>query len=408
MSKDAPIWGVDISAFQEGIDLAQVAREGYEFCVVKASEGPYGDGTFTLNPLYGTQIDDAQRAGMLTGAYHFLVETPAAAQVDLFLNTVGEVSGKLIMVDYEAYPEPFQFLSPTMATLEAFVTELRNRIGDHPILVYAGQGYWESPPPNGSIRHLNVTTWDAFYPLGSQAGLGSVLYEQIKDLGWGERWGEQEPKFWQFSANGMVAGMEIDVNAFSGTREELYALAVAESPDGEPEPAQLRVDENKWLRNQDDASVWVEGYTNASAAVNRSGYLYLISSAAKRIEPPVNPDGSWIERHPTRYNVRRDVLWLARSVEMQYDVSWNTYHDHPEGYGRDADTVDFWGLEGRGYPINPTVGRMVFARIFNDPNPPLIDWTIWQGWIWSYQWGWSEFIDDGTGLHYDHIHVTFR
>src|SRR5918998_1456508 len=235
MSKDNPIWGVDISSFQGGIDLAQVAREGYEFCVVKASEGPYGDGTFFLNPLYGPQIDAAQRAGLLTGAYHFLVETPARAQVDLFLEAVGEVSGKLVMVDYESYPH-VPSLSPSKATLRAFVTELREHIGDHPVLVYAGQGYWNSPPANGSILGLGVTTWDAFYPLHPQVGFGSILYEQGKHLGWGERWGGQEPKFWQFSANGMVAGMEIDVNAFSGTRDELHALAEAEPPDVKPEP----------------------------------------------------------------------------------------------------------------------------------------------------------------------------
>ena len=81
-----------------------------------------------------------------------------------------------------------------------------------------------------------MTTWDAFYPLHPQAGLGSALYQRVKDLGWGKRWGDQEPKFWQFSANGLVAGMQIDVDAFSGTREELYALAEAEPPDGTPEP----------------------------------------------------------------------------------------------------------------------------------------------------------------------------
>jgi hypothetical protein len=171
---------------------------------------------------------------MLTGAYHYIIETPIEAQVDLFLDTVGDVADKLIMVDYEAYPN-FPELDPTMATLTEFVTQLRNRIGDHPILVYAGQGYWESPPPNGSIEHLDVTTWDAFYPLHPQAGLGSVLYEQVKRLGWGVRWGGQEPKIWQFSANGRVAGMQVDVNAFSGTREELYALADAKPPDVKPE-----------------------------------------------------------------------------------------------------------------------------------------------------------------------------
>src|SRR5215217_502351 len=388
MSKDSPIWGVDISSFQQGIDLAQVAREGYEFCVVKASEGPYGDGTFFLNPFYGPQIDGAQRAGLLTGAYHFLVETAAEAQVDLFLNTVAEVSGKpvgdvsglLVMVDYEAYPEPFQFLSPTMATLEAFVTELRNRIiGDHPILVYAGQGYWNEPPPNGSIQHLDVTTWDAFYPLHPQAGLGSVFYEQVKDLGWGERWGNQEPMFWQFSSNGMVAGMQIDVNAFRGTRQELFDLADAgPAPEVRPEPEPVEV------------------------PLAPPGF----------VELPVQP-GSFMNRHPTRYEWREDVEDQIRRIYAAFPEfpigSINTYVDHPETFGRDLDSFDVWGPGMRNDPIGFDLGGRVFDFIFNDPNPPLIDWIIWRRAIWTRASGiFQGFGVDNFSFHDDHIHVTFQ
>ncbi len=381
MSKDNPIWGVDISAFQEGIDLAQVAREGYEFCVVKASEGPYPEGPppFYLNPFYGQQIDAAQRAGLLTGAYHFLVEAPAEAQVDLFLNTVGDVSGKLIMVDYEAYPQPFQSLSPTMATLEAFVTELRNRIGDHPILVYAGQGYWEEPPPNGPITQLNVTTWDAFYPLHPLAGFGSVLYEQAKALGWGERWGDQEPMFWQFSANGMVAGMQIDVNAFRGTRQELFDLADAgAAPEVPPETPPVKV------------------------SLVPPGFVPL------EVQP-----GGFVDRHPTRYEWREDVEDQIRRIYAAFPEirigSINTYVDHPEGFGRDLDSFDVWGPGMRGDPIGFDLGGRVFDFIFNDPNPPLIDWIIFRRAIFTRASGMFEpFGVDNFSFHDDHIHVTFE
>ena len=375
MSQDQPIYGVDISDFQRGINLAQVAREGYEFCVVKASEGPYGDRTSYINPSYGPQIAAAESAGLLTGAYHFLVETPAEAQVDLFLDTVGDMSGKLVMVDYEAYPNPFQFLSPTMATLEAFVTELRNRIGDHPILVYAGQGYWESPPPNGSIQHLDVTTWDAFYPLHPLPGFGSVLYDQVKHLGWGERWGNQEPKFWQFSSNGRVAGMEIDVNAFSGTRDELHALAVAEPPDVKPEPEPVET------------------------PLVPPGFVPL----------PVRP-GFFLNRHPTRYEWRGDVEDQIRRIYARFPdrVHINTYVDHPESFGRDRDSFDVWGLGGRGDPVGFDLGQRVFEFVFNDPNPPLIDWIIWRRAMWTRV---SEIFEpfgvDDFSFHDDHIHVTF-
>ncbi len=376
MSQDQPIYGVDISDYQRGIDLAQVAREGYEFCVVKATEGPYGDGTSTPNPSYGTQIHAAASAGLLTGAYHWLVETPAEAQVDLFLEAVGDVSGKLIMVDYEAYPH-FPSLSPTMATLRAFVTELRSRIGDHPILVYAGQGYWTSPPPNGSIQDLGVTTWDAYYPLHPQPGLGSVLYQQGKRFGWGERWGNQEPKFWQFSSHGRVAGMEIDVDAFSGTREELYALARADLPDVVP---QVEVP--------------------AAKPLVPPGFVPL------RVQPnsPIYQD-----RHPTRYQWREDVADQIRRIYAKFpNVQINTYVDHPEGFRRDEDSFDIWGPGGRNDPIGFDLGQRVFDFVFTDPNPPLIDWCIWRRAIWSIRTKHFEpFGNDPFTFHDDHCHFTF-
>jgi hypothetical protein len=55
---------------------------------------------------------------------------------------VGDVAGKkLVMVDYESYSNIWS-IDPSMTTLGAFVTELRERIGDHSSLVYAGKGYW--------------------------------------------------------------------------------------------------------------------------------------------------------------------------------------------------------------------------------------------------------------------------
>ncbi|MGH3148790.1 MAG: glycoside hydrolase family 25 protein [Rubrobacter sp.] len=376
MSVDRPIYGVDISDWQRGISLAQVAREGYDFCVVKASEGPYGDGTSTLNPSYGPQIDAAQRAGLLTGAYHFLVETPARAQVDLFLDAAGDVSDKLVMVDYESYPN-FPSLNPSMETLRAFVTELRERIGDHPILVYAGQGYWNSPPPNGSIRDLRVTTWDAYYPLHPQGGLGSLMYEQIKDLGWGERWGNQEPKFWQFSASGRVAGMEIDVNAFSGTRAELYALADMTPPAEDPEP---------------DEPV--------ARPLAPPGFRPL----------PVRP-GNYEDRHPTRYQWREDVEAQIRRIYARFpNVHINTYVDHPEGFGRDRGSFDVWGPGGRNDDIDPDLGDRVFDFVFNDPNPPLIEWCIWRRAIWDHESKMFQPFGNGSKFtnHEDHSHFTFQ
>lgn len=457
MSKDKPIYGVDISNWQRGIDLARVAQEGYEFCVVKASEGPYRDGTFYLNPSYVTQIGAAQEAGMLTGAYHYIIETPVEPQVDLFLDTVGDVANKLIMVDYEAYPN-FPELDPTMATLTEFVTELRNRIDDHPILVYAGQGYWNSPPPNGSIQNLNVTTWGAFYPLHPQADHGSVLYERVKDQGWGQRWGNQEPKIWQFSANGSVAGMEIDVNAFSGTREELYDLAKAELPDVEPkpDPADKPPEERVFLgvdpadgslyerdpdpirraivRNPDRTPI-----ANTAFVTDENGLLHIARLVERQPvvdipDPPgdslrivrsepftpqrkriAHPGSGWYaDTYPTHHDWDDDVTHLVLKYEAQYDgIYINTYYMHPPVFGRTWEfrSFDVWDVAGRGYDLDSDLGDEVHRTIMGDVEPPLIAWIIYKGVMWTPGGGeepWDLQPDDGSDFgHWRHIHVTF-
>jgi GH25 family lysozyme M1 (1,4-beta-N-acetylmuramidase) len=469
MSVYEPIYGVDISDFQRGIDLARVAREGYEFCVVKASEGPYGDGTSYVNPSYGPQVDASQGAGLLTGAYHFLVESPAKAQVDLFLDTVGDVSGKLVMVDYEAYPN-FPELDPTMATLTAFVAELRERIGDHPILVYAGQGYWDSPPPNGPIRDLGVTTWDAFYPLHPQAGLGSEMYEQVKGLGWGERWGGQEPKFWQFSANGRVAGLEIDVNAFSGTRAELYALADAEPPDAKPEPRlvgtlsehhlHLGVDpadgslyERDSVRRAIVSNPDQTPIANATFVTDEHGLLHFVRLDRRHPvveipEPPAeavpithsdssipqaggrplaaglrarrqkriaHPGSGWYANtFPTHHDWNDDVNRLVLKYEAQYaGIYLNTYFKHPPVFGRTWEfrSFDVWDVAGRGFALDSNLGDEVYNTIMGDPEPPWIAWIIYKGAMWTPGGGrepWDLQPDDGSDFgHWRHIHVTY-
>lgn len=225
--KKNPIFGIDVSNWNEGLDFKAAVAEGYEFCVVLSSEGPYPDGNNHLNTLYTEQIKAASDAGMVVGSYHYIVEAPVKPQVDLFLKTTGGTSGKILMIDYEAYNSPYGYLSPTMATLTTFVEELKKRVPDHPIVVYSGKGYWESPPANGPVTGLGVVTWDANYPYENDPRPGPELYKEVWNWegAWGKRWGDQEPMFWQFSGSTPVDGLsEVDVNAFRGTKEELVAL----------------------------------------------------------------------------------------------------------------------------------------------------------------------------------------
>ncbi len=125
---------------------------------------------------------------------------------------------------------------------------------------------------------------------------------------------------------------------------------------------------------------------------------------------PYIENGTWLQRHPTRYSWRRyDIRNLIQRLYDNFDgISINTYVNHPEPYWRDTTSFDVWHSNGRGVPIAKSTGDAVVSYIFNDPNPPWIEWCIWYGRIWIDDGqGWRTWWDDGTGAHTDHPHFTF-
>ena len=130
------------------------------------------------------------------------------------------------------------------------------------------------------------------------------------------------------------------------------------------------------------------------------------------------------ERHPTRYVWRPDVEKQARWLVDTFNVSCNSYYEHPEGRGfevasTDPDgtvwyimntSFDVWGPAGRNDPIGSTVGWQIFNLLMNDPNPPNVRWIIWQRNQYGEWNGWQgEPFEPGNEFmaHEDHIHVTY-
>jgi GH25 family lysozyme M1 (1,4-beta-N-acetylmuramidase) len=235
MSKQEPIYGIDVHpGYQRNLNFERARAEDYEFCVIKASEGPYRDGDTYVPGGFKEYFRRAEAEGFVMGAYHFLVSTPAKAQAEHFLRTIDSVGGpedKILMVDFEDYPK-IPALSPGNEQLEGFISEVKRRIGDHPIVLYAAKGFWIGGDSSGDFDQYGADmAWDAYY-LHMDRVFPKRFYEDSENLfhradlpwGWGRRWGNVEPWFWQFTPAGTVAGMNIDVNAYRGTREQLLAL----------------------------------------------------------------------------------------------------------------------------------------------------------------------------------------
>lgn len=61
-----PVRGIDISAHNGVIDFDKVRNAGYDFALVKATEG-----TDFKDTMFVSNIHNARKAGMKVGAYHF-------------------------------------------------------------------------------------------------------------------------------------------------------------------------------------------------------------------------------------------------------------------------------------------------------------------------------------------------
>jgi hypothetical protein len=130
--------------------------------------------------------------------------------------------------------------------------------------------------------------------------------------------------------------------------------------------------------------------------------------------------GSYIDIHPTRYTWREDVERVIRRVYRQFgsdNIKINTYVEHPgdEGgvFARDTAAFDVWGPGGTEaadstFFLDSVIGGQIFRFLFDDPNPPDIDWIIYQGEIFTRAtFEFRPFGFDDFTFHNDHIHVTY-
>ncbi len=82
------IKGIDISSYQHGgaIDFDKVKADGYDFVIVKATEG-----VDYTNPYVAKDLHAAKRAGLAVGVYHFFrPEHDAISQANHFLKVVAD------------------------------------------------------------------------------------------------------------------------------------------------------------------------------------------------------------------------------------------------------------------------------------------------------------------------------
>ncbi len=194
-----PVHGIDVSRFQGKIDWRAARKAGVNFAFIKATEG--GD---LLDSSFKTNWHEADRAGVLRGAYHFYYFcTDAKTQANWYIRNVPRGKGALPPVlDME-----WNHLSPTCkkrppgsevrASMKTFLDRLERHYGQRPIIYTTPAFYRE----NDLGRMKREEFW-----LRSVAKTLDQVYPK------------QSWSFWQYSGTGIVAGIEgdVDLNAFAG------------------------------------------------------------------------------------------------------------------------------------------------------------------------------------------------
>lgn len=205
------VHGVDVSHYQGDIDWNVLATQDIDFAFIKATEGSgHVDRKFYENWVA------ADATELKTGAYHFFsFDSPAETQAQLYIETVGDLSGRLIpVVDIEFYgdkisnpPEEEEIVKELKTMLELLEAEY----GGKPMVYTTYTFYYKYL--DGEIDE---------YPLW----IRNVYFSPNVDLH--NRW-----TFWQYTDQAVLEGYSgaekhIDLNVFYGSAEDLEEYVIWE------------------------------------------------------------------------------------------------------------------------------------------------------------------------------------
>lgn len=232
------LYGVDVSAYQPHFDFSAAAREGFDFAILKATEG-----TGWKSYYYHDQLARARAAGLLIAAYHYVRGSDVAGQL---ANIQSMVSTDVpVILDVEAG-------AGSIASIRALNRAL-NEAGYRTPLIYIPYWYWTGTMGSPDLTGL-PPNWHSRYPdyvVRRKEGFN------LTPAYWPSFGGihTEVPQFTSSLAVANYPNGSIDGNAYAGTRNDFAALlngAVAVI-EGEEEVANTSV---MWMPTEGKAAEW--------------------------------------------------------------------------------------------------------------------------------------------------------
>jgi GH25 family lysozyme M1 (1,4-beta-N-acetylmuramidase) len=201
-----PLYGIDISRYQAGINLRTVPCD---IVTVGTSDGA------SVNPYADSEYQAAVAAGKLVGVYHFFRNDPITEARFWASITKGYQNGKTVFFcDAET-------ANPNLPALtKQFCDEFKRLTGIKPV-IYT---YWQFLQQYNwsACRNADYALWGAWYPLGDQPITGYLPPARQDPPYWGS-----SMVMWQFTSKGRLPGWngDLDLNVFYGDRNTWLRLA---------------------------------------------------------------------------------------------------------------------------------------------------------------------------------------
>ena len=190
-----PVKGIDVSAYQDNIEWEEVRNDGIKFAYIKATEGKdFSDNMFAVN------WENAKRAGIRRGAYHFFTfGSLGTEQAEHFVKVVpNEIDSLPPVIDIE-----FDGNSSKIPGKELLRKELRD-------FIYQIESNYNRKP----ILYVTYAAYEA-YLMGDFEDFSIwirdvVKFPKLKD--------NREWLFWQYNNRGRVKGISefVDLNVYNG------------------------------------------------------------------------------------------------------------------------------------------------------------------------------------------------
>jgi lysozyme len=205
---DYPIQGIDVSKYQGTIDWNAVASSGVKFAWIKATEG--GD---HIDEQFQANWQGAKQVGIAHGAYHFMYWCrPPIQEANWFEQNVPVEEDALPPVlDVEPTPDSKTCRrhlerDQTIADMKVMLDEMERHFGKRPI-IYTSVDFYRAILSGGAF---------ADYPIWVRSTKHNPALP----------YGDRDWKFWQYQADGVVPGIDgnVDRNVFYGARDQWQAF----------------------------------------------------------------------------------------------------------------------------------------------------------------------------------------